>query len=123
MNSINCFVIVRSATFHSENQIFLLPEINTFCNRRRVTGIDRKLQQRPQTRESENINIPVEVPAVDGNNEVAGSAGEYIRVIAESRSAKVSRCNHSHHCIAAYGRRPGYVGGLRPCVAGERSKK
>jgi len=103
MNFINCIVIVRSAAFHSQNQVFLLPEIDAFCNRGRATLINRKLQERPQPRERENIYVPVEVPAVYSNQEIAGCTGECIEVVGESRIAKVSRSNRSHHFICAYG--------------------
>jgi hypothetical protein len=98
---IDCVVIVWGAAFYTEDQVFLFPQINTFRDRRRAARINRKLQERPQTRERENIYVPVQVPAVDCDQDISGRAGESIKVISKSRIAQVSRCDRAYHLICA----------------------
>ena len=102
-NLISRIVIVRSATFHSQEQIFLLPEINTFRDRCRAARINCKLQKRPQTGECENVDVAIEIETLDSNQEIARSAGERIIVIGHTRIAQISRSDFADHFICAHG--------------------
>lgn len=77
MNSVNCVVIIGSATFYTQNQIFLLSQINALRNQQGTAArVNGKLQKRSQTRGRENVYVAVQVPAVNGNKHIAGRAGK-----------------------------------------------
>jgi len=100
-NSINCIIVVGCATFDSQNQVFLHPNIDTFSNPARAPGIKRELQERPQAGEGEDIYVTVEIPAFNINREIPGRSGKRVKMIGESRVAKISRRYRSDNFSSA----------------------
>ena len=102
MNSISHLVIVRCATFDTQDQILLGPQINALGNHGSgATRIDRKLQEWTQARKRKYIEVTVQVPAFNGNQQITSCACECVKVIRESRVAQISRWDSAPNFIRA----------------------
>jgi hypothetical protein len=84
-------IVVRRSSFDTQNQVLLSAQKDAPGVGRRAARIHRKLQQRAQTRQRENVYIAIQIIAVDSDKHVTRHSGESIKMIRHPRVAYVPR--------------------------------
>jgi hypothetical protein len=90
------------------------PQVDAFGDlerlRRRVNG---RLHQGPERNCGEHINVTIQIPGANGDEQITRTSLECVKVARRTRIAKIERSNLSTDFVRQDGRRQALIGRLR----------
>jgi len=65
VETISSLFVVGAARFDAHDQVLTLPQVNPLGDRRAALGVQTQLQQRPQRNRREDVDVAVQVRALN----------------------------------------------------------
>ena len=124
MNAVRARVIVWRTRFHAQDQNLMCAQINTLRYRWRLrAGVQCRLHQRPESDRREDIDVAVQILAVNGDQQITWTRGKRVEVSRCPRIAQVESSNPSVDVGRQDGRRETLIGGLAANTLRKQARK